>query len=198
MGCPSPLRMAVPPTLHHTTPWCHCPHHNPYRWAANLPCSDDPLRPWRTSLLCLGGWGRGRVLASLLCCCSPALPPQTHQTHVPPCSVRVSWGPQVSTHMLCHGHTHTVPPHLCYSVSIPHPSDSAPALQEVFLTLQEERGLLRTPRCSPAYLLGRPDLSRQGSQTLALQPSALFLTQVPAKPQEALGVAHPHMGLSAP
>lgn len=121
MGCPSPLRMAVPPTLHHTTPWCHCPHHNPYRWAANLPCSDDPLRPWRTSLLCLGGWGRGRVLASLLCCCSPALPPQTHQTHVPPCSVRVSWGPQVSTHTLCHGHTHTVPPHLCYSVSIPHP-----------------------------------------------------------------------------
>lgn len=32
------------PTLHHTTSWCHCPHHNPYR-AANLPCSDDPLRP---------------------------------------------------------------------------------------------------------------------------------------------------------
>ena len=36
------------PTLHHTTSWCHCPHHNPYRWAANLPCPDDPLRPWRT------------------------------------------------------------------------------------------------------------------------------------------------------
>ena len=49
------------PTLHHTTSWCHCPHHNPYRWAANMPCSDDPLRPWRTfpSSALAGGVGGG-------------------------------------------------------------------------------------------------------------------------------------------
>lgn len=49
------------PTLHHTTSWCHCPHHNPYRWAANLPCPDDPLRPWRifSSSALAGGVGGG-------------------------------------------------------------------------------------------------------------------------------------------